>query len=209
MLGDILPRRNSAWLNAGPRALIAFSGSNGDLKFPMRLPITSETHEVQIYDVCRGLCCEAGTLEQQTLDMQGAMAAAAGYFGGYTAKMQPVGSRETQRMAGAVGRKVSVEDRGTEAEEFQKYSRNLVKNLEAKGIARTALESTNLQLFADHPDPLMAECIRTFPSVTFPASLLLKREERETLEVPGRPSSQLFTMARDRSRASTPKPLST
>ena len=67
--------------------------------------------------------------------------------------MQPVGSRETQRMAGAVGRKVSVEDRGTEAEEFQKYSRNLVKNLEAKGIARTALESTNLQLFADHPDP--------------------------------------------------------
>ena len=69
--------------------------------------------------------------------------------------------------------------------EFPKFSRNLVKNVEAKEIARTALESTNLQLFADHPDPLMAECIRTFPSVTFPASLLLKREEIETLKVPG------------------------
>ena len=60
-----------------------------------------------------------------------------------------------------------------------------MNNLEAKGIARTALESTNLQLFADHPDPLMAECVRTFPSVTFPANLLLKREEIETLKVPG------------------------
>ena len=38
MLGDILPRRNSALLSAEPRALITFSGSNADLTFPMRLP---------------------------------------------------------------------------------------------------------------------------------------------------------------------------
>ena len=29
-------------------------------------------------------------------------------------------------------------------------------------------------------DALMAECIRTFPTVTFPAMLLLRREEAET-----------------------------
>ena len=31
----------------------------------------------------------------------------------------------------------------------------------------------------------MAECIRTFPTVTFPATPLLKREEIETLKVSG------------------------
>ena len=32
----------------------------------------------------------------------------------------------------------------------------------------------------------MSECIRTFPTVTFPAALILKREEIETLKVSGR-----------------------
>ena len=57
------------------------------------------------------------------------------------------------------------------------YSRRLVKDLEAEGIIRTAVKSVNLALHADHKDVLMAECIRTFPSVTFPASWLLRREE--------------------------------
>ena len=60
-----------------------------------------------------------------------------------------------------------------------------MKDLEAKGIVRTAVETVNLALHANHKDVLMAECIRTFPTVTFPASLLLKREEIETLKVPG------------------------
>ena len=46
MLGDILPARNDAWLNAGPRALIAFAADNADIKFPWRVPIQAETHEV-------------------------------------------------------------------------------------------------------------------------------------------------------------------
>ena len=54
-----------------------------------------------------------------------------------------------------------------------------------KGTIRTAVESVNLSLHANHADVLMAECIRTFPTVTFPASLLLKREEVETRTVMG------------------------
>jgi hypothetical protein len=54
-----------------------------------------------------------------------------------------------------------------------------------KGTIRTAEESVNLSLYAAHVDVLMAECIRTFPTVTFPASLLLKREEVETRTVTG------------------------
>ena len=34
-------------------------------------------------------------------------------------------------------------------------------------------------------DVLAAECIRTFPTATFPATLLLKREEAETEKLSG------------------------
>ena len=54
-----------------------------------------------------------------------------------------------------------------------------------KGTIRTAVEGINLSLHANHADVLMGECIRTFPTVTFPAMLLLKREEIETLKVSG------------------------
>ncbi len=75
-------------------------------------------------------------------------------------------------MRESLTRKVSVEPRYLEAKEFQMYSRRLVKDLEAKGFFRTAVESLNLQLHGHREDVTMAECIRTFPTVTFPATLL-------------------------------------
>ena len=117
--------------------------------------------------------------------MQAVMAAIAGYFGGYTSKMQPIGARETQQLREAAQRKIEAEKTQGVAKDFQKYVRRMVKDLEMKGTIRTAVESINLSLHANHHDVLMAECIRTFPTVTFPAALLLKREEIETLKVSG------------------------
>ena len=67
-------------------------------------------------------------------------------------------------------------------EDFKKCARRLVKDLELKGTIRTAVEGINLALHwkDSDSDVLKAECIRTFPTVTFPATLLLKREEAET-----------------------------
>ena len=185
MLGDILPARNDACLNAGPRAFIAFSAGNADIKFPSRLPIQEETHEILMYDVQRSPTCGARDPREQALDLQAVMAAIAGYFGGYSSKMQPIGEREIRRLREAAQRKVEGEGRHAVAIDFQRYTRRIVKDLELKGIIRTAVEGTNLSLHADHPDVLMAECVRTFPTVTFPANLLLKREEIETLKAPG------------------------
>ena len=70
--------------------------------------------------------------------------------------------------------------------ELQDYSKRLLKDLEAKSTVRTAVETLNLSLAAAHPDILRAECLRTFPTVTFPAAALLRREEVETGKVPGR-----------------------
>ena len=65
----------------------------------------------------------------------------------------------------AAQRKVEGEKKATPAEDFQKYTRRLVKDLEMKGLVRTSVEQTNLSLHADHPDVLMAECVRTFPTI--------------------------------------------
>ena len=85
----------------------------------------------------------------------------------------------------ALSRKVENTTKESQAKEFQRYSRRLVRDLEAKGIVRTAVECTNLSIHANNSDVLMAECIRTFPTVTFPASMLLKREEIECGRTPG------------------------
>ena len=83
MLGVVLPARNSAWLNAGPRAYIVFCADNADIKFPHRLPILEESHEVLLYDLQRRSCTKHNDAVTQAYDMQAGMAAAAGYFGGY------------------------------------------------------------------------------------------------------------------------------
>ena len=64
-----------------------------------------------------------------------------------------------------------------DAAAFKEYSRRLLRDLEGKGITRTAVETVNLVANLHANDALAAECIRTFPTVTFPATLLLRREE--------------------------------
>ena len=146
MLGGILPVRNEAWLNAGPRALISFAADNADIKFPWRLPIQSETHEVLLYDVQRHPSCGLRDAHDQALDMQAVMAAIAGDFGGDTPKMQPIGERETRQLREAAERKVEGEKRASIASDFQKYVRRMVTDLEMKGTIRTAVESIILAL---------------------------------------------------------------
>ena len=72
------------------------------------------------------------------------------------------------------------------AADFRNYARGLVKYLGLKGTIRTAVEGMNLaRHWNEESDILAAECIRTFPTVTFPATLLLKREETETNKLSG------------------------
>ena len=84
-----------------------------------------------------------------------------------------------------LSRKVSVTPKCQPHKSFAMYSKRLVKDLEAKGITRTVVESVNLSLHADHENATRAECIRAMPTVTFPAPLLLQREEIETKKVAG------------------------
>ena len=92
MLGTFLQERNDPWLNAGPSAWMVFTGDNGDIKFPHRMPIIQETHEHMIlFDVRTTPCWASVSSLQMAYDMQAGQAVAAGYFGGYSAKMQVIG----------------------------------------------------------------------------------------------------------------------
>ncbi len=177
-IGTILPERNDEWLNAGSPAWAVFMADNGDVKLLHRMPILPGTHEVLLYDVRR--CCGRASALELAYQVQASQSLAAGYFGGYSAKMQEIGHKELERMEASLCRKLEVEAPRTEAKAFQEYSRRLVRDLEGKGILRTAVECINLSSYANHPDIMMAECIRTFPSVRFDAVQLLRREEVET-----------------------------
>ena len=183
LIGCILPIRNDPWLNAAPVTWAEFAGDNGDIKFPLRVPILPETHEIHLYDVQR--CCRRKNELDLAYEVQVGQAVTAGYFGGYSAKMQDIGKRELLGLEQGVVRKAAVSTEKSEHAMYMDYARRLVRDLEGKGIVRTAVETTNLAVHSAEHDILSAECIRTFPSVSFPATLLLRREEVETEKVPG------------------------
>ena len=128
---SVLPARNDEWLNAGPRAWCAFAGSNADIKFPQRFPMLPETHEVTLYD-CRRHCLDQQSLFEMSNEMQATQSLIAGYFGGYTAKMQHIGKKELSRLQIALSRKIEADNPTKSVGDFQKYSKRLVKDLEGK-----------------------------------------------------------------------------
>ena len=124
-IGCILPARNGPWLNVAPALQCEFSGDNGDLKFPLRIPTLPGTHDMKLFGSKR---CYA---EKDELIMayvvQAGQAATAGYFGGYTAKMQPAGKKA------AFVRSGELKPASNEPREFSDVSRRLVRVLEGKG----------------------------------------------------------------------------
>jgi hypothetical protein len=109
----------------------------------------------------------------------------AGYMGGYTCKAQETGKRELDALRESFDQSKCSKLAGTNDENFKEASRRLLRDLEGKGIIRTAIEIVNLTVNNNEMDSLAAECIRSFPTVNFPAKELLKREEIETGKIAG------------------------
>ena len=106
--------------------IVAFTADNADIKFPCMVPIQQETHEVLLFDIKRHPKCGSRDPLDQALDMQAVMAAIAGYFGGYTSKMQPIGEKQVKQLREATERKVQGEPSRGAAEDFKLYARRLV-----------------------------------------------------------------------------------
>ena len=139
-----------------------------------------------IFDNRKSSCASAVVQLQYLYDITAMQSMMAGYFGGYSAKLQDLGSKELQRLREALERKIDRMVRLPLPKAFQEYSKRLLKDLEAKSLVRTAVESLNLSVSGTRTDVLRAECIRTFPTITFPAAELLRREEVETHKAKGK-----------------------
>ena len=90
-------------------SVLAFTAENADIKFPFRLPMMDETRQCLLFDIKRHPYCGTRDTRDQAADMHAVMAAFAGYWGGYTSKMQCIGERETRQLREAAQRKVEGE----------------------------------------------------------------------------------------------------
>ena len=101
MLGQILGRRNSPWLNGtAPGLAIALSGSNTDVKKNDLLPITEAPHE---NESCKRRCIPRDGARRERVLRRLAQRVAQvqshrnGYFGGYICKRQKIGKLEVRK----------------------------------------------------------------------------------------------------------------
>ena len=76
-----------------------------------------------LFDVKR--CCDKGNALELAYQVQVAQSMTAGYFGGYSAKMQDIGKRELESMHLSVERKVETQAEGTKTRAFVDYSKRL------------------------------------------------------------------------------------
>ena len=148
--GAIMPARNGPRLNAAPGAWCEFAGDNGDLKFALRIPILPETHEGSPADAKR--CLAQKSSLDLAYEVQLGQSMTAGYFGGYTAKMQDVGRKELIRLREGLLRHAETARFPSESKAVRHYAQRLIRGLEGQGTIRTSLETINLALNIDSPE---------------------------------------------------------
>ena len=87
MVGSLEASRSSGSVNAAIPALLVGSADNNDVKVPMRLPITTKTHEATCTANCVGATSRAVLVDA----MEASQAAQVGYFCDYCNKRHPCG----------------------------------------------------------------------------------------------------------------------
>ena len=175
-LGSLLGKRSCAWLSGTTPAFAAVFRSNTNTSPNFRLPITEKTHD----PACSKRCVEAFTsLARICRVAQRAQRQMTGYFAGYTAKRQPVGSYELDiaRKSFTYLRNKMIGERPPE--QWARMTNKILSDLEGRGTMRTAPEDFNLAINAHEHDAKNAEFTRTYRSIDFPGFLFLQREDVE------------------------------
>ena len=111
---------------------------------------------------------------------QRAMRMCAGYFCGYTFKVQKVGRKFCQLVANTLNYledSLCAENLG---QKCHRMTHRLFTDHQHRCIRRTAPEEWNLAEGMSHHDATRAEFVRTHPSVDFPGTDLLNRFDKET-----------------------------
>jgi len=175
-LGSLLGKRSCVWLSGTTPAFAAVFRSNTNTSPNLRLPLTPKTHD----SGCKRKCAEAlGTLRHVCRLAQRAQRQTTGYFCGYTAKRQPVGSYELNIAATSLAYLRSKMLGESPQQQWARVVNKVLADLEERGTMRTAPEDFNLAVHAHPHDAMNAEFIRTFRCADFPGARFLERLELE------------------------------
>ena len=208
VLGQILGRRNSPWLNGtAPGLAIALSGSNSDVKINDLLPITERTHEdnacsrncipkdeTKRHRVMRRLALRVGQSQNQRNGYFGGYickrqkigkleARMKDYFSGYICKRQKIGKQEARKCIEKMLRLRELHKGRSEYQQQRAVSGRMITDIEMNGTIRGAVEEFHLCINLRGNDALFAECIRSFPTVVVDAQNWLHRLALETEQV--------------------------
>jgi len=171
VLGAILGRRNSPWLNGTIRAFAATFGCNTDVSPNDRLPITPETHEQS----CSKDCIQKVSVASVACKAQRAQALTSGYFSGYIVKAQPIGRYELKKCVDKMHMLRERIGHCGPRDQAVAVARRMLTDLEMKGVLREAQASFNLCANLRPDDVLFQECIRTFMTVSLPGCAFMQR----------------------------------
>ncbi|CAJ1395073.1 unnamed protein product [Effrenium voratum] len=180
MVGRVLPRRNSPWLNGtAPGLALGMSGANTDVKLNDLIPVLEETHENEICG--RACAAKAGRQGIKKLVRRFARAQSVtnGYFGGYISKRQKLGKLELRKCVRKLLQLQSKLQARTSSQQFRAVSGRMISDLEINGTVRGAVESMHLCINARDHDALSAECIRSFPTISVRSQAWFERLHAE------------------------------
>ena len=187
VLGQVLGRRNSPWLDGtAPGLAIALSGSNTDVRINDLLPITEVTHESS---VCTKNCIPRDGARRERVIRRLAQRVAQtqtlrnGYFGGYISKRQKIGKFEARRCIEKMHKLRELHQGKSEYQQQRAVSGRMITDIEMNGTIRGAVEEFHLCTNLHEYDAMFAECIRSFPTVSIDAQNWLYRLTLETDKV--------------------------
>jgi len=163
-LGSILGRRNDAWLCGSARVMTALFRSNTNTMPNYRVPIMDGTHDPD----CTEDCLKDETMLRRLASaIAKAAKATTGYFGGYTAKYQPVGQYELDQCARTLNLLAHKIKNKSPYAQFVRVTSRLMTDLYGKGICRTLPEEFNLSTNMHKHDSTAAEFLRTYEAREF------------------------------------------
>ena len=148
--------------------------SNGDTQLPYRLPICDATHADA---ECAANCAVAGVEKAQVVAMQSAQSAQVKYGCEYGSKRLPVPLQELKTWV--QGHK-ALRVRNVSAPEgymVRRHTKRLISDAYGRGVARGAVEASNLAVHFKEDQCLDAESMRTAESTSFPGHAFLRRLE--------------------------------
>ena len=198
-LGDILGPRNDEFLSGTCPAMAVAFRANTHTAPNNRLPLVNDiTHEPSCS--CRHSAraeTGEGYLRRIAFAVQRSMSNSTRYIGGYISKVQRVGKKARELAKTCMSTLAERLQGRSDMQQTINTVHRCIGDWEAKGVARTVFEETNLALFADRPNPLAAECITSCPVANFYADCFLRIVAHETREghAPARRQKQsvLFT----------------